>query len=241
MNRRHLPLIATILVFILVYALCAAQYPKMLSFRVVGNLLTDNAFLGIVAVGMTFVIISGGIDLSVGAVIAFTTVFLAIAIGSWGVPPLVAFALIIAIAVLFGAAMGAVIHFLKTPPFIVTLAGMLYFRGISFDTYRTGRWSPSVNQPDRRTLKRWNGISLVGGVVLVGVLVSPVDSPEVALSRPATSDSRVDLPHPDAPTMQTNSPRPTSRVTRSSATTGAVAPANTFDTSWSRSAARGGG
>ena len=45
----------------------------------VGNLLTDNAFLGILAVGMTFVILSGGIDLSVGSVIAFTAVFLALA------------------------------------------------------------------------------------------------------------------------------------------------------------------
>lgn len=132
MSKRHLPLIATILVFALVYALCAAQYPKMLSFRVVGNLLTDNAFLGIVAIGMTFVIISGGIDLSVGAVIAFTTVFLAIAIDQTGLPPFIAFTAIIVIAILFGAAMGMVIHYLKTPPFIVTLAGMFLARGACF-------------------------------------------------------------------------------------------------------------
>jgi ribose/xylose/arabinose/galactoside ABC-type transport system permease subunit len=44
---------------------------------VICNILTDNAFLGIIAVGMTFVILSGGIDLSVGSVIAFTGVFLA--------------------------------------------------------------------------------------------------------------------------------------------------------------------
>ncbi len=132
MSKRHLPLLVTILVFVLVYALCAAQYPKMLSFRVVGNLLTDNAFLGIAAIGMTFVIISGGIDLSVGAVIAFTTVFLAITIDQLGVPPFLAFALIIVIAVLFGAAMGMIIHYLKTPPFIVTLAGMFLARGACF-------------------------------------------------------------------------------------------------------------
>jgi len=132
MNRRHLPLLVTILVFVLLYALCALQYPKMLSFRVVGNLLTDNAFLGIAAIGMTFVIISGGIDLSVGAVIAFTTVFLAVALDSWGLAPGLAFPLIVAIALLFGAAMGAVIHYLKTPPFIVTLAGMFLARGACF-------------------------------------------------------------------------------------------------------------
>ena len=63
------------------------QFPNIASTRVVANLLTDNAFLGIVATGMTFVIISGGIDLSVGSVIGFTTVFVALAIERWGMPP----------------------------------------------------------------------------------------------------------------------------------------------------------
>ena len=54
------------------------QFPNFVSTRVVANLLTDNAFLGVVAAGMTFVIISGGIDLSVGSVIGFATVFLAL-------------------------------------------------------------------------------------------------------------------------------------------------------------------
>ena len=78
MNQKYLPLIATIIIFVVSYAACAAQYPNMLSTRVIGNLLTDNAFLGIAAVGMTFVILSGGIDLSIGSVIAFTGIFLAV-------------------------------------------------------------------------------------------------------------------------------------------------------------------
>ena len=78
MNSKYLPLLATIVIFVLAYAVCALQFPNMLSTRVIGNLLTDNAFLGIAAVGMTFVIISGGIDLSIGSVIAFTGVFLAV-------------------------------------------------------------------------------------------------------------------------------------------------------------------
>ncbi|MEO9529918.1 MAG: sugar ABC transporter permease YjfF, partial [Roseibium sp.] len=68
MRSTHLPLLITIATFLLAYTLCAWQYPMMLSTRVVANLLTDNAFLGIAAVGMTFVILSGGIDLSVGSV-----------------------------------------------------------------------------------------------------------------------------------------------------------------------------
>ena len=90
------------------------QFPNFASTRVVGNLLTDNAFLGIVAVGMTFVIISGGIDLSVGSVIGFTGVFLALAIERLGMQPLLAFVAIAAdCAPPFGAAMGAIIHYLR--------------------------------------------------------------------------------------------------------------------------------
>ncbi|MBT9383540.1 sugar ABC transporter permease YjfF [Pseudooceanicola sp. CBS1P-1] len=128
----HLPLLVTLLTFVLAYALCAAQYPAMLSSRVIANLLTDNAFLGIVAVGMTFVILSGGIDLSVGSVIAFTGVFLAVVLRDSAMPPLLAFALALLIATAFGAAMGAIIHYLEMPPFIVTLAGMFLARGAAY-------------------------------------------------------------------------------------------------------------
>ena len=93
---RGLPPVAiTAIVFVVGFALCAVQFPNFASTRVAANLLTDNAFLGIVATGMTFVIISGGIDLSVGSVIGFTTVFVALAIERLGVPPLVAFVAIL--------------------------------------------------------------------------------------------------------------------------------------------------
>ncbi|WP_116131344.1 galactofuranose ABC transporter, permease protein YjfF [Tropicimonas sp. IMCC34043] len=128
----RLPLYITIATFILAFAICVSQYPAMLSTRVVANLLTDNAFLGIAAAGMTFVIISGGIDLSVGSVIAFTGVFLAVVMRDFPVHPLVAFAMVLAITISFGAAMGAIIHYLEMPPFIVTLAGMFLMRGLAY-------------------------------------------------------------------------------------------------------------
>ncbi len=128
----HLSLVITLATFALAYALCAWQYPSMLSTRVVANLLTDNAFLGIVAVGMTFVILSGGIDLSVGSVIAFSGVFLAVILRDTSIHPLFAFALVLAITTAFGATMGAAIHYLEMPAFIVTLAGMFLARGVSY-------------------------------------------------------------------------------------------------------------
>ena len=129
MNRALRPLVATTAIFALAYLAAVIQFPAMLSTRVLGNFLTDNAFLGIAAVGMTFVIISGGIDLSVGAVIGFTTVLNAVLIMWLGLHPLFAFAISLTVAAGFGAVMGAAIHYLKVPSFIVTLAGMFLARG----------------------------------------------------------------------------------------------------------------
>jgi len=132
MNARLLPLLATLVIFLVAYAVCYAQYPAMLSTRVIGNLLTDNAFLGIVAVGMTFVIISGGIDLSVGSVIAFAGVFIAVMLRDTSLHPVAVFSMLLLITTLFGASMGAIIHYLEMPPFIVTLAGMFLARGMAY-------------------------------------------------------------------------------------------------------------
>ncbi|MCS3430802.1 galactofuranose ABC transporter, permease protein YjfF [Klebsiella sp. BIGb0407] len=132
MIKRNLPLIITIGVFILGYIYCLTQFPAFASTRVICNILTDNAFLGIIAVGMTFVIISGGIDLSVGSVIAFTGVFLAKAITLWGISPFIAFPLILVMGCMFGAFMGLLIDALKIPAFIITLAGMFFLRGLSY-------------------------------------------------------------------------------------------------------------
>lgn len=129
MNRSLRPLLATAVIFVLAYGLSVMQFPGMFSTRVLGNLLTDNAFLGITAVGMTFVILSGGIDLSVGAVIGFTGVLVAVLVSWAGLHPLLAFAIAIAVAALFGAVMGLAIHYLQVPAFIVTLAGMFLARG----------------------------------------------------------------------------------------------------------------
>lgn len=132
MRSRILPLIATTVVFIALYLVGFQRFPAFGTTRVIGNFLTDKSFLGITAVGMTFVILSGGIDLSVGSVIAFTGVFCALAIGQFGLHPLAAFAIILGIGAAFGAAMGSIIYYFKIPPFIATLAGMFLARGGAF-------------------------------------------------------------------------------------------------------------
>lgn len=132
MKSRYLPLIATVVVFVALYLVGFQRFPAFGRWPVPLNLLTNNAFIGIAAIGMTFVILSGGIDLSVGSVIAFTGVFCAVLLQSTELHPLVVFAIALTLGAAFGAAMGAIIYYFKIPPFIVTLAGMFLARGMSF-------------------------------------------------------------------------------------------------------------
>lgn len=132
MKSRFIPLLMTLLVFVVLYAIAYARFNSFGTMRIVGNLLRDNAYWGIAAVGMTFVIISGGIDLSVGSLIAFTGVFCALMIGQNGWDPMVTFAVMLLIGTAFGATMGFFIHYFKIPAFIVTLSGLFLARGMAY-------------------------------------------------------------------------------------------------------------
>ncbi len=132
MDRKHLPLLTTAIVLLVLFFAAAMNYRGFGSMRVVVNLISDNSVLGITAIGMTFVILSGGIDLSVGSIVAFTTVFIATLIDHRHVHPLVAIPLILALATGFGWLQGALIQRYDLPAFLVTLGGMFFARGMAF-------------------------------------------------------------------------------------------------------------
>jgi simple sugar transport system permease protein len=131
MRERRLPIMATFVVFVLLYGLGGLTFDHFMSTRVFGNLLTDNAFVIIAGLGMTFVILSGGIDLSVGSMIGFVGIATATLV-SHGVHPLVAIMLLLVLGVVLGAAMGYVIDAFEIQPFIVTLTAMFLLRGLCF-------------------------------------------------------------------------------------------------------------
>ena len=126
-----LSLIVTVSLFVLLSLAGGIAYQGFLAPQVFLNLLIDNAFLLVVAVGLTFVILTGGIDLSVGAVVAFTTVLLASLVQHHGWHPLAAMALALSLGSGFGAAMGVLIQRYRLQPFVVTLAGMFLVRGVA--------------------------------------------------------------------------------------------------------------
>ncbi len=105
-----------------------AATPHFLTVSNLLNVLEQTALNAVVAVGMTFVIISGGIDLSVGSVLAFAGVALGLALDA-GVPTPVAVGLALAVGLSCGLANGVLITFGRLPPFIATLGMMSVARG----------------------------------------------------------------------------------------------------------------
>jgi putative multiple sugar transport system permease protein len=93
------------------------------------NLVNQNAYVLILAIGMVMVIIAGHIDLSVGSIAAFVGIVVATSMASWHFPPIVAILLGLVLGVIIGAWQGAWVAYVGVPAFIVTLAGMLIFRG----------------------------------------------------------------------------------------------------------------
>ena len=130
-GRRFLPLAATIVMFGLVYAVGVVSFPAMQDTQPLFNLLNTAPFLLIAVVGQALVIISGGIDLSVGGVIALTTVASAALLeGGWD--PAVVIVLMMLMGIAIGGVMGFFITYMKVQPFIATLAGMWFARGMCY-------------------------------------------------------------------------------------------------------------
>lgn len=105
---------------------------KMLLPQNVNNLIAQNAYVFILATGMLFCILTGGnIDLSVGSVVCFVGAIGGSMMINLGINPYLSLIAMAVIGVLVGAWQGFWIAYVRIPPFIVTLAGMLMFRGLS--------------------------------------------------------------------------------------------------------------
>ncbi|WDF33273.1 sugar ABC transporter permease YjfF [Arthrobacter agilis] len=130
-KARYAPTLATVGLFLAMFALGAAMYPGFLSGQVFLNLLVDNTFLIVLAVGMTFVILTGGIDLSVGSVVALS-MMIAASLLEAGWNPFAVIALVLLTGTTFGLLMGLVIQVFEIQPFIVTLAGLFLARGLCY-------------------------------------------------------------------------------------------------------------
>ncbi|TIC79762.1 sugar ABC transporter permease YjfF [Nocardioides sp. GY 10113] len=128
---RYYPVLATLALFLGLFAVGGVRYEGFADPQVLLSLLIDNAFLIVLAVGMTFVILTGGIDLSVGSVVALSTMIAAKTL-EMGWSPYLSIGAVLSTGILFGLLMGLLIHYFDIQPFIATLAGLFLARGLTF-------------------------------------------------------------------------------------------------------------
>lgn len=160
-SSRYLPVLATTALFLGMFGAGGIRYEGFADPQVFLSLFLDNSFLIVLAVGMTFVILTGGIDLSVGSVVALSTVVAARTLQA-GWSPYATVGVVLLSGAVLGLAMGLLVHRLDIQPFIATLAGMFLARGLC---YLVSVDSIPIDDP---TFQRWAfaTITLPGGYFL---------------------------------------------------------------------------
>jgi len=167
--KKNVPLL--ILIFLLILFTFVA--PNFMTFNNLRTLIRQISFAGISAVGLMFVMISGGIDLSIGSQIVFSNVLLAIMMVDWKLPPAVAIPLILLVGTGLGAINGFLSIKLKVHPLIITLGTAAIFKGMG---YIINRSRNIMGFPDSF---RWFGQGYVWGIpvpVIVLVVVALIGS-----------------------------------------------------------------
>lgn len=126
-----MPTFAAVAILIVLLIGAQARFPRFLSPGNLSALLLDNAYLVVLAVGLTFVILTGGIDLSVGSVMAFTGI-LGASLLAQGLPAVVVIPTMLVSGALIGLLIGVLVHYFDVQPFIASLAGLFLARGLAF-------------------------------------------------------------------------------------------------------------
>lgn len=133
MNSNTLLLLITIGLFVLMYAAGCVVYAEkgFTHLQTFLNVLINNSGLLCVTCGMTCVMLTGGIDISVGSLIAMDCMILVVGMERWAMHPAVLVVLVLVLGIVFGLVQGFCVGYLEIQPFIVTMAGMFFARGMT--------------------------------------------------------------------------------------------------------------
>ncbi len=145
-----------IVLFIVIFILFGILSPKFFSYTNFENIATQASYVGIIAVGMTFILLTGGIDLSVGSIMYVSAATTGVLIAK-GMPIPIALCLALVIGVVFGAVNAFAIVKLKILPFVVTLSTMVAGRGVGLCITE----SRSIMLPDT--------ITQIGSTRIIGI------------------------------------------------------------------------
>lgn len=167
-GQNNIIILSTLLLLFILYGAGSVMYTGFFSWQVFFNLFIDNAYLIIVATGLAFVIITGGIDLSVASVVALVSIVSA-SLLEQGVNPYLVMGLSLLIGVLFGAFQGYIIMRFDLHPWIVTLAGMFLARGIS---YLISTESIVINESLYKTVSKYKIHLLGSNFITISVVIA---------------------------------------------------------------------
>ena len=177
---RHPDLVSTgtaLLIFLGMIAYGQIAYGRIVQYSTISNLLINNAHLVILAVGLTFVILTGGIDLSVGSIIAFSSVA-GVMLANQGWNPWVVVVAMVLIGTATGLTSAVLIEFFGMQPFIATLAMMFLTRGLastlSTVPERLDRESPIRDVSYQYKIvdgEKVNDLAVTPGVIIAALVV----------------------------------------------------------------------
>jgi simple sugar transport system permease protein len=180
LTSKYLSVIAATLLFFVAFVIGSVLYRGFFSLQTFFNLFIDKSFLLVSATGMTLVILSGGIDLSVGSVLAFSTMIISSLTEFAHVNPWIAILVALIAGSLIGFLMGLMIAYWNVPPFIATLAGMFFARGAC---YLISVQSISIRNETLYDLALWKlrfgdagfisaNVIIAAAIVLAGIYLS---------------------------------------------------------------------
>lgn len=185
-NGNNLLLLITVLLFVVMYAAGCVIYADkgFTHVQTFLNVLITNAALIVVAAGMTCVMLTGGIDISVGSLIAMDCMLLAVGMGKWKIGAIPMILLILVIGIVFGFVQGYLVGYMEIQPFIVTMAGMFFARGM---TAVISTEQLSITQQDNALFYSWanakiNLPAFLGYVNKKGKTIVPFIRPTVIIA-----------------------------------------------------------
>lgn len=177
-HLREYGMMAALIVIVIVFQVLTDD--RLLIPNNVASLIQQNAYVFILTIGMVMVIVAGHIDLSVGSVVAFVGGVIGVMMIHWGLPWLLVVVIAIAIGALVGCWQGFWVAYVGIPAFIVTLAGMLIFRGLAIVIAGTtiSGFPNGFNQISKGSLPTFLGFVanldvvtlLIGGIAIVGLI-----------------------------------------------------------------------
>lgn len=162
LDRQMIPTLAAVVIFILMITMGQALFGTYIRLGFISSLFIDHAYLIILAVAMTLPILTGGIDLSVGAIVAITAV-VGLKLANAGVPAFLVMIIMLLIGAVFGLLAGTLIEEFNMQPFIATLSTMFLARGLA-----------SIISTDSLTFPQGNDFSFISNVIKI------IDNPKIS-------------------------------------------------------------